>query len=266
MKRRVGGALVALAVLAGLLVWVTRVPASTPPRHVRGTGWRLAFDAGFPGSRLDTSVWSTCYPWGDTSPGCTNFGNQEYEWNLPSQDRVHGGALHLVSQPVATSGRSADGRPKEYPCRSGVVTSYPSFRFTYGYVQVVARIPSGYGLWSGLWMAAANLQWPPEIDMVEKYGPPQPDTPVTFHPAGAPQVQVHPATANLAVGWHTFGVDWTPTTVTWFIDGHRELSVNQHVPHQPMYFLANLADYKPPQGGKGCAGSLLIRSVKVWQR
>jgi hypothetical protein len=31
-----------------------------------------------------------------------------------------------------------------------------------------------------------------------------------------------------------------------------------------MYFVANLADYQVSATG-GCAGSLLIKSVKVWQ-
>jgi beta-glucanase (GH16 family) len=250
--------------VVGLLVW-----GVLPGGLAAGNGWRLAFNAQFRGSRLDTSVWSTCYPWAaSTAPGCNISGNHEYEWDLPSQAQVSGGVLHLVSQPVPTRGKTAGGAPKEYACRSGVVTSYPGFRFTYGYVQVVARIPSSYGLWPALWLAAANLNWPPEIDMIENYGPPQASTDVAFHPVGAPPVDVgpQPGTANLAAGWHTISVDWTPTAVTWFIDGHKQLSVHQHIPHQPMYFIADLADYRPPQAGRGCAGSLLIRSVKVWQR
>jgi beta-glucanase (GH16 family) len=295
---RIAGALVTLGVVAGFVLWGLRpaapartahpgvpsgsgwpaapasssasppvsAPSSLPPPDVTSAGWRLAFDARFPGSRLDTSVWGTCYPWAGTASGCTNFGSPEHEWYLPSQDQVSGGVLHLVAQRVPTQGRAANGSPEEYACRSGMVTTYPSFRFEYGYVQVVARIPSGAGLWPALWLAAANLKWPPEIDILEHWGPPKERTGVYFHPRGAGEAEAHPATADLSAGWHTFSVNWTPSSVTWFIDGHAALAVGQHVPHQPMYFIANVADYWLPPSGGGCDGALLIRSVKVWQR
>ena len=124
------------------------VPSSSPPGL--NPAWRPAFTADFSGSRLNTSVWATCYPWMDTPSGCTNFGNTEYEWYLPGQDQVSGGVLHLVAQRTPTPGMTADGTPKAYSCRSGMVTTYPGFRFQYGYVQVVAQIPNGPGLWPAL--------------------------------------------------------------------------------------------------------------------
>lgn len=300
MKRRIVGALVAVVAVAGLLVWALMSlgqtaaqrpvrsaaaadpsspgsaassrssPASlssTSPPDVSGGGWRLAFDAAFRGSRLDTSVWDTCYPWTHSAGGCTNFGNRdEYDWDLPAQVRVSAGALHLVAQPVRTQGQTADGATKQYACRSGVVTSYPGFRFTHGYVQVVAKMPSSYGLWPALWLAAANLRWPPEIDVFEHWGPPGTHSSVTLHPVGAPQVERRLAPGALTGGWHTFAVDWTSTAVTWYLDGQEQLSVRRHIPDQPMYLIADLGDYRPPRDGTGCDGSLLIRSVKVWQQ
>jgi beta-glucanase (GH16 family) len=243
---------------------VSPAAATDPPVLPTGPGWHLSFDARFTGSSLDTSVWATCYPWADVRTGCTNYGNTEYQWFLPSQDRISGGSLHLVAEPVATSGRTAQGKPEEYSCRSGMVTTYPSFRFEYGVVQVVARIPSTGGLWSGLWLAAANLKWPPEIDILEYWGQPVDYTGLYLHPVTGPRVVAHPATGNLAAGWHTFTLYWTPDELAWFIDGRADLYTSQHVPHQMMYFIADLADYRLHQAD-GCDGSLLIRSVKVWQ-
>jgi beta-glucanase (GH16 family) len=229
------------------------------------TGWKLTFNPGFPGSSLNTAVSATCYPWAQAVSGCTNFGNSdEYEWYLPSQDQVSHGILHLVAQPVPTRGMNRDGRPKEYFCRSGMVTTYPSFRFTFGYVQVIARIPLATGLWTAFWLAAANQQWPPEIDILEHWGVHNDNTAVYFHPVGAKRIGAHPVIGNLSVGWHTFALYWTRTRLIWFIDGRAVMSTDQHVPQQPMYFIANLANTSPP-GHAGCAGTLLIRSVKVWQ-
>jgi beta-glucanase (GH16 family) len=213
-------------------------------------------------------VWATCYPWQDVPAGCTNYGNTEYEWYLPGQDQVSGGALHLVAQHVPTPGTTANGAPRQYSCRSGMVTTYPSFRFQYGYVQVVAQIPNGPGLWPALWLAAADQNWPPEIDILEHWDS-DAWSRVSLHPVGAIHnfsYYAKPVTANLSVGWHTFGLSWTATRLNWFIDGREVFSDTAAVPRQPMYLIANLAQASPLRpGGPGCSGTMLIRSVEVWR-
>lgn len=226
-------------------------------------GMTLKFDGTFPGTELDTQAWATCYPW--ASGGCTNFGNADdpdLEWYQAPQDQVSGGALHLVAQRVPTTGLNKNGAAKEYGCRSGMVTTYPSLRFQYGYVQVTAQIPFGKGLWPALWLAAANQKWPPEVDLLEHWG---------SEAAGA--VYLHPLTGarqggqvnmpGLATGWHTFGLYWSKTTLAWYYDGTQVLTTSAGVPRQDMYLIANLAD--DDTGVGSCSGSLLIKSVEVWQ-
>jgi beta-glucanase (GH16 family) len=235
-------------------------------------GLHLVFNAEFTGDKLDTSTWATCYPWLDVPSGCTNFNNGEVEWYLPAQDQVRGGALHLVAEPKATEGTSKSGAPEEYACRSGMVSSFPSFRFKYGLVKIVARIPDGEGLWSGLWLAAANEKWPPEIDMLERWGPPSNIAGVYMHPTGVKNKhealdRVHLSqslAATLDSGWHTFSILWTAQKVTWYVDGQQVMTATSHIPHQLMYIIANLADFKT--GAGACNGQLLVRSVKVWQQ
>lgn len=230
---------------------------------------RLVFSSNFSGSTLNHAIWDTCYPWADEAVGCKNYGSPEYEWYLPSQVHVSHGLLELVAQQLPTKGRSASGTPETYSCRSGMVTTYPGFRFKYGYLQVVARLPSTEGLWSALWMAASNLKWPPEIDLIEYWGRKTNSIGVYFHPLGGPRIAAYPRLSNLSSGWHTFAVDWTPTQVTWFINGQQVLSTRQYVPHQSMYFLADLAYTSTNKSlietGSGCHGTLLVKSVKVWQ-
>jgi beta-glucanase (GH16 family) len=234
------------------------------------------FAAAFTSSRLDTSVWDTCYPQPQyrSGNGCTNFGNatKEAEWYVPSQVKVYGGVLHLVADKEPTVGASSNGASETYSCRSGMVTTYPGFRFKYGYIQVVARIPSSSGLWPALWLAAANFQWPPEMDMLEAWGGPEFFASTYFHyatPTRDTQDRGVITPASLASGWHIFGLSWTRTQMTWLLDGKPILTVRQHIPHQRMYFIANLAEYitkahRHVTAGQ-CSGSLLIRSVDVWK-
>jgi beta-glucanase (GH16 family) len=268
----VSGALV-IALAVGIGVLTTR-PAShsTPPEtanHPKVTAkiappasWNLAFDASFPGSQLDTKTWATCFPW--ATGGCTNYGNngEDKEWYQASQVQVSGGALHLVAQREPTAGLTQKGAAKEYACRSGMVTTFPSFRFEYGYVQVVAKVPFSNGLWPGLWLAAANKQWPPEVDLLEHWGT-QADGKVYLHPTtGARQGGVV-STPGLASGWHTFTLYWTKSRLSWYYDGVQVFSTTTGVPQQSMYLIANLADYDTSAGT--CSGQFSIKSVQVWQ-
>jgi len=228
------------------------------------------FNGTFSGSNLNTSIWQTCYPESDFTIGCTNFGNKEYQWYLSSQDRVSGGVLRLVAQRRKTPGSAkppkpgAAGRPKEYSCRSGMVTTYSSLQFKYGFLQIVAKIPHRSGLWPGLWLAAADGVWPPEMDMIESWGV-KSETASFFHPAPASAQQVRGyIPRQLTTGWQTYSLSWTRSKMEYFVGDLNVLTITQRVPHQLMYVLADVAEYQKPKA-RGCNGQLDIRSVKYWK-
>lgn len=283
MGARVGAGLAAVAAVVALVVWGlspggssgpavrsagTAAPSGTSPSPAptgpAGT-WRLKFASHFSGRKLNTKVWATCYPWVHSGAGCTNFGNREYQWYLPSQVKVSGGVLRLTARRTPTQGRNIHGGAKTYACRSGMVTTFPGFRFKYGYVQVVARIPQRQGLWPALWLAASNLRWPPEIDLLEHWGVNK-TTGVYLHPVGAPKVVHHIQMPDLAARWHTFSLLWSRSYLIYRIDGHNVLTLREHIPHQSMFFIANVAEAGRPHAGSGCEGTMLIRSVKIWQQ
>ena len=168
---------------------------------VRTPKRKPAFDATFSGKHLNAKTWSTYYPW-TSQRGCTNFGNhEEAEWYSPSQVRVSGGAVHLVAQRKRTVGTTSTGKRKVCGCRSGMITSY---RFKYGFVQVVARIPHAKGLWPALWLAAVDGKYPPEIDIVESWGVDH-ETGSFFHPVTGKRSRAQYSPA-LTRGWQTYSL------------------------------------------------------------
>jgi hypothetical protein len=267
------------------------------------SGYHLIFNPSFAGSTLNRAVWDTCYPykqWGNGANGCTNFGNHEYEWYLPQQVKQSGGILQIFTTKAVTSGPhvvAPDGTPgtppqikgvkqpdapATYYCRSGLVNTYPSHNFEYGIVQVVAKMSGSNGMWPALWLAASNRGWPPEVDLMEHFfqrtrltaqfnhyalAPNQ-------HRAGGPasaRVAEWWYTADLGVGWHTYTLVWTPTELAWYVDGRVSMTTFQNIPHQDMYFVANMAALQQPPKtnqlqGESCSGTLDIRSVKIWQQ
>jgi beta-glucanase (GH16 family) len=234
----------------------TSAPSPTPHRanvpYGPGGTWRLVFSDRFTGSTFDTADWSTCYHF-----GCTDEGNDELEWYRASQVTVDNGTVSLTVVPEQTNG-------KKYV--SGMLSSYGKFSFLYGYAQIVAKLPVGRGLWSSFWTEPESGGWPPEIDILENWA--QSDSVNLFVHFGAANHFVHSAvylpTASSA--FHTYGVDWEPGSISWYVDGflwaHFAVSITQ-----PEYLIADLAvDGKlPPNSAVPFPQSLVIRSIEVWQ-
>jgi beta-glucanase (GH16 family) len=210
------------------------------------------FSDRFTGSTFDTADWSTCYYF-----GCTNKGNNELEWYRASQVTVHDNTVSLRVVPKQING-------KQYV--SGMLSSYGKFSFRYGYVQIVAKLPLGRGLWSSFWTEPESGAWPPEIDIFENWA--QADSVNLYVHFGAADhfdhSTVYLPTASSA--FHTYGVDWEPGSISWYVDGflwaHFAVSITQ-----PEYLIADLAvDGKlPPNSAVRFPQSLVIRSIEVWQ-
>jgi beta-glucanase (GH16 family) len=254
---------VGVAVLAAVVAWV--VVTVTGPSGP-AAGFSLSFNRTFSGSSLDPASWDTCYAWFNPKSGCTNFGNPVRDaWYLPSGIKVSGGALNLVATATPTRGQTKAGAPETYPYTSGMVTTLKSFTFKYGYVQVVAKIPGGTGTWPALWLLPKSETWPPEIDIMENFGSPHAVRTTVFW---STQGKVHPAykvsrsSSNLTTGYHVYALLWKPHSITWYLDGKViDRYTGAHVPHQPMYFLANLAI----DGHAKSKSTFSIRSVMIYR-
>lgn len=187
------------------------------------------FEDDFGGSAIDPRTWQTEMAWGAFTTG--------------ELQRYDGGALSLADGElrITASEDSGDGRPYT----SGVVASFERFEFTYGYVEIRARMPEGQGLWPAFWLASTDPTSGSEIDVVEFLG----HEPQTVHLAmhyddesgEHHEPQVTYVGEDFTAGWHTFAVDWSPEAVVWYVDGVERARQTVGVPAEPMYLIANLA-------------------------
>ena len=202
----------------------------------------------FNGESLNTDVWSTCFWW--ANQGCTIVTNHELEWYMPSQVSVGDGVLRLTADHADSVG--SDGNHYNYV--SGMVTTGPpdtsspaKWSFTYGTVEARIRMPSGAGLWPGVWLLPTSRQSLPEIDIFEAIGSEPASMSVHLHPAG-PGEDVEgsdytlPGGKTFADGWHDLRLDWKPGRLTESVDGTEVWRLEgAAVPREPMYLIANLA-------------------------
>src|SRR5690242_3568002 len=234
------------------------------------TGFKLTFDDEFNSfsSSPDGSTGkyqTTFYFGGRSLPS-----NGEHEFYSDSSVGVNpfslqNGALNITATP---GGPAAD--------TSGLITTEKSFSQTYGYFEMRAELPQGQGMWPAFWLLPPDKSWPPEIDALEAFGAPNANKeggPNRIHVGaitkdystggGGDWVTVP---ADIFKGYHTYGVDWKPDTVTFYFDRQQIYQVKTPSDmHKPMCMLANLAvGGKWPGPAAGETGVMKIDYIRAY--
>ena len=267
-----------VAVVAVLVVVAGPVPATSEWDVGFESEWELAFFDDFDGSSLDEAHWVTCYWW--AVDGCAIGTNGELQWYQPDNVNVSGGEAQLSAEVESVT--THDGEVRSFT--SGMVSTgratsnldeSPRFSFTYGRVEVRARVPAGQGLWPALWLLPIDHESRPEIDIMEVLGHDTDTLRMHYHrtvDGERSSLGRNVMTIDLNAGWHTYALEWTPVALVWFLDGHERWRIEgpSIVPHEPMYFIANLAVGGPypgsPTNDTEFPSTFSLDFVKVWQR
>ena len=204
-------------------------PTSASSQTLRFDPSKLIFSDEFDAEYVNTDIWQTEYRWG-------HFNNGEAQYYIPTAFEFRDGILRIKAEEQPMNG-------KEYT--SGVLASYDKFYFTYGYVEIRAKVPDGQGLWPALWMLTQERFQPGEIDIMEILGH-EPDVAYTsLHYAETSDDDA--AITHAYIGpdfssdFHLFAVSWEEGVLVWFIDNQEVFRLTHGVPDQPMYLLMNLA-------------------------
>jgi beta-glucanase (GH16 family)/uncharacterized protein (DUF2141 family) len=180
------------------------------------------------------ATWKTTYAFNNRT--LTSNNEQEYY-----SDSSVGVDPFADSNGILTITAAPGSNPLGLPYDSGAINTQASFSQTYGYFEMRAQLPSGDGLWPAFWLGPENNVWPPELDVVEMYGNPT-KIYVTSHATLSSQVSIGVNVPNASLGYHTYAVFWTPTTITWYFDGAAIATTATPADMDtPMYMIANLA-------------------------
>lgn len=100
------------------------------------------------------------------------------------------------------------------------------FDFTYGRIDVRAKLPEGAGTWPAIWMLGANFEtvtWPAcgEIDITEHVGNSQGLIHGTIHTTSSSGASVNSGTKNVSDAsseFHVYSVNWSENEISFLID------------------------------------------------
>ena len=199
-------------------------------------------------------TWRTSYAWSGTA-SYTLAGEQEVYVDpsfvgLPGTQSstalglnpfsIQDGHLVITAQPIPASDAAYVGN---HPFSSGMISTENSFVQTYGVFEMTATLPNTTGAWPAFWMLPINTHGlNTELDPLEAFGQDSDRVHWGFRSSTTATQGYWADTSDLTVGEHTFAVEWTPYSLTYFVDG---IEVGQEATpadmNTAMYMIANLA-------------------------
>lgn len=204
----------------------------------------------FNGTAIDTDTWT----W-DVGGG--GFGNGQLEYNTARSENsyIENGSLVIEARREDYSGNAFT---------SARMLTQGRFAFKYGSLEARIQLPdTADGLWPAFWLLGNNfpgINWPGcgEVDIVEMgseagitEGKQQERFNVALHFSDAADaklsfVEWDDAPVDLSLDYHLYKVSWTPTAITFYLDGAEIVSwditpaymAEFHQPHFPILNLA----------------------------
>jgi beta-glucanase (GH16 family) len=169
------------------------------------------------------------------TPDFRGQGNHPLGYNPLS---VKNGVLTITAQPFANADDSQAAYFQRYA--SGMINTMGTFKQQYGYFEMRAELPEVAGTWPAFWMEPDP--WVPnvEADIMEALGA---DPKIDYRRAfGGNETQFDDTYRGDPGGYHTYGMLWTKTTVTFYYDGIEVLKgPTPSTWTQPLVLIANLA-------------------------
>ncbi|WP_140487459.1 family 16 glycosylhydrolase [Flavobacterium sp. GSA192] len=196
------------AALAWYLIFTTTMPTLSPDPDYTVLKFSDEFNTdGAP----DATKWTY-----DLGTGTDGWGNNEAQSYTNASDNVivAGGSLKITAKKVGSSYISAR------------LKTEGKFDFTYGKVEVRAKLPVGGGTWPAIWMLGADYAtntWPAcgEIDIMEHKGNEPNKIHGTLHYPGRSGGNGNTNTTtitNASSEFHVYKAIWSPTSVKIYVD------------------------------------------------
>jgi Glycosyl hydrolases family 16/Calx-beta domain len=210
-------------------------------------GYSLAWQDEFNGSSLNLADWN--YETGDGCPNNCGWGNNELEWYTAGDNLfMQEGKVIIEARPESKGG-------KNYT--STKMTTQNLKTFTYGRIDIRAKVPKGQGVWPALWMLGSNIStvsWPKcgEMDILELLGQEPNKVYQTVHygpgPGSIQKSRSKISTSAYSDGFHLYSLIWEKDRLRFLVDNEQlleltkaEIGGNEYPFNNPFYLIFNIA-------------------------
>ncbi|TLX74944.1 glycoside hydrolase family 16 protein [Labilibacter sediminis] len=229
----------------------------------------LVWSDEFNSSTINTSNWTF-----EIGTGDWGWGNDELQYYTDGDNaEIKDGKLVITAQKVN------DNKARGSYTSTRMIT-WGKQEFTYGKIEVRAKLPSGRGIWPAIWMLGANLNsvgWPAcgEIDIMEYVGYEPNIVHSTVHTTVGSGANGNGSSKNLDTAeeeFHIYGLNWTETELTFYIDtpdnvvhiyGPANKNSSNWPFNKPHFFILNVAVGGTWGGAQGIDNSIFPQTMEV---
>ncbi|WP_397362539.1 family 16 glycosylhydrolase [Olleya sp. R77988] len=245
----------------------------------------------------DNLVWSDEF---DTNGAISNS-NWHHQTQLPNGGSWYNGEIqhytNRIDNAFVNGGFLNILAKKETYTNQGYTKQYTSarlnskFAFTYGKVEVRAKLPTGVGTWPAIWMLGKNINedggywdiqgngttsWPAcgEIDIMEHWGSNQNFVQSAMHTPSSSGNTVNHGGQTIATAssdFHVYTLTWTPEKMVFSVDGVIHYTYNPAIKDAStwpfdadQYLLLNIA-IQPSIDPNFTESAMVIDYVRVYQ-
>lgn len=200
---------------------------------VVGQGWELVWNDEFDGDEIDLTKWTH-------ETNCWGGGNNEHQCytDRPDNSFLRDGRLVIHAKPEEFTGPAeplewgGDPGERTLPYTSARLRSTDGAAWTYGRIEINAKVPGGQGIWPAIWMMPEESKYGDwaasgEIDIFEAVNlgtEPEPTTVHgTLHYGGLWPDNVYSGTSYVPPTdpqeeFHTYAIEWQHGEIRWFVD------------------------------------------------
>lgn len=232
------------------------------PEPEEGLIWSDEFN-----ETIDANVWSF-------ETGSNGWGNQEL------QNYTNGNNAHIENGKLVITARKVDENKAAGSYTSTRMITLGKKEFTYGRIEIRAKLPSGKGVWPAIWMLGSNINqvgWPAcgEIDIMEYVGY-QPNyihgsihCPASY---GATEFTKKLELENCEEEFNSYGIIWSENSIAYYVNNPEtpfytytpKALDNSHWPfNKPCFIILNLAVGGTWGGAQGVDNSIFPQTMEI---
>ena len=245
---------------------------------------------------FDNLVWSDEFD----GNGAIDSSKWFHQTQLPSGGSWYNGEIQHYTDRVDNSSVSGGSvkitAKKENYTNQGYTKQYTSarlnskFAFTYGKVEVKAKLPTGEGTWPAIWMLGKNIiesgaywtssygttSWPAcgEIDIMEHWGRNQNYVQSAMHtPSSSGNTANHGGrvVSGVSTGFHIYTLEWSTEKMVFKVDGVVHYTYNPETKNADtwpydadQYLLLNIA-IEPTIASSFTESNMEIDYIRIYQ-
>ncbi|MCG8699674.1 MAG: glycoside hydrolase family 16 protein [Bacteroidales bacterium] len=209
--------------------------------------WTLTFEEHFKDANINKDKWLTKYYWGDKLLDDSYSTEEEFQYISEENIQATQNGVKIITKRDNVQGKAWHPEygfvPREFDYSSGLLNSGNSFRQKYGTVEAKLKFSKNKDVLEAFWMVSDEKM--PHVDIVKANSKTHFGYKWVDSSGQLNDFYKKYSRNKFADKYYIFGLEWTPETLTWFINGEPVAKCVNQLPGASMYLVFSSHLFSP---------------------